>query len=112
MFTLRKPLVVVALTAAVGVGFVAGASFNGRSTSVQAITVPVAPVPMMADKRKDIHRIVLAARHLARAAKVLRYGEKEYGGHRVAALRATREALMQCKAAIMFVRHHHPNHGG
>ncbi len=112
MLTTRKPLIIAAFSAAMGVGFVAGAMINGQSTAAQAVTVPVAPITMMKDKRKDIHLIIMAARRLHMAAKILARGEAEYGGHRVAALTATRQALEQCKAAAIFVKTHHPVHGG
>ncbi len=112
MFTSRKPLVIVTLTAAMGAGFIAGNIFNSQSRTAQAVTVPVAPITMMTDKRKDIHLIFMAARRLHMAAKILARGEAEYGGHRVAALAATRQALEQCKAAAIFVKTHHPRHGG
>jgi uncharacterized membrane protein len=111
MFNTRKSLIVAVLTAAVGAGYVAGSIAHSPSATAQALTVPVAPMNMARDKRKDIHLIYMAARHLRMAAKILARGEREYGGHRVAALEATRHALEQCKAAIMFVRHHHPNNG-
>lgn len=112
MFNTRKSLMVAVLSAAVGAGYVIGSVAHSRSTTAQAITVPVSPINMARDKRKDIHLIVMAARHLRQAAKILARGEREYGGHRVAALKATRMALEQCRAAVMFVRHHHPNNGG
>lgn len=111
MFNTRKSLIVAVLAAAVGVGYVAGSIAHSRSASAQALTVPVAPINMARDKRKDIHLIYMAARHLHMAAKILARGEREYGGHRVAALADTRHALEQCKAAIMFLRHHHSRHG-
>ncbi len=113
MYTLRKPVLALALAAAAGVGYVASSAIHAPATSAEAITMPVAPASMaMTDKKKDIHLIFMAGRRLHFAARILSRGEKEYGGHRVAALAATREALEQCKAAILFVRANHPPHGG
>ncbi|MGC8559346.1 MAG: hypothetical protein ACP5O1_01555 [Phycisphaerae bacterium] len=109
MFNLRKSLVVAVLTAAVGAGYVVGSIAHSTSSTAQAITVPVAPINMAhgRDHRNDLRVIFMAAKHLRKAAKILRRGEKEYGGHREAALRYTFEALKECKEAVMVSRHRH-----
>jgi hypothetical protein len=110
MFNLRKSLVVAVLTAAVGAGYVVGSIAHSPSSTAQAITVPVAPINMARhrrDHRSDLRVIYMAAKHLKKAAKILRRGEKEYGGHREAALRYTFEALKECKEAVMAARHRH-----
>ena len=112
MFNPRKSLVVAVLTAAVGAGYVVGSISHSASSTAQAITVPVAPINMGRHHgghkdRNDLRVIYMAAKHLKKAAKILRRGEKEYGGHREAALRYTFEALKECKEAVMAARHRH-----
>lgn len=109
MFNLRKSLVVAVLTAAVGAGYVVGSIAHSTSSTAQAITVPVAPINMA--RHRGHHRgpnklrvIYMAAKHLKKAAKILRRGQKVYGGHREAALRYTFEALKECKEAIQAAR--------
>ena len=91
---LRKSFVAVALAVAV-VGTSIGISMTG--SVAQAAGTTTQPANPGHERHPEIH---IAIRHLEEAKRNLENAAHDYDGHRAAALKATEDALTECRAAL------------
>jgi hypothetical protein len=94
MIMVRKSLIAVALAVVVS-GAAVGLSMNG--TVAQAAGTTTQPVNPGGERHPEIH---IAIRHLEEAKRNLEKATHDYGGHRAAALKATEDALSECRQAL------------
>ncbi len=98
MTRIKKSMVVVAIAAGLAGSFAAGTLVNSPAATVQA--------QMQHHHHMERHGVIKRGAHLLyRAIKVLSHGKHDFGGHRIAAIKDARMALMQCHAALKFDRH-------
>ncbi|NNM88938.1 MAG: hypothetical protein HKL95_10520 [Phycisphaerae bacterium] len=99
MTRIKKSMLVVAIASGLAGSFAAGTLVNSPASTVQAqIQHHLHPL--------ERHGVIKRGAHLLyRAIKVLSHGKHDFGGHRIAAIKDARMALMQCHAALEFDRH-------
>ena len=97
MNRIKKSMVVVAVAIGLAGSFAAGTLVNSPASTVQA---------QMQHHHMERHGVIKRGAHLLyRAIKVLSHGKHDFGGHRIAAIKDARMALMECHAALKFDRH-------